>query len=141
MQVTIREPGSAITHFIAWLMAIVAASPLIMKAESSSHIAAAAMIIFMASMILLYGASTAYHSVYVSDKILKIFRKIDRLIGFKQEDRIRRDLNLLFHFQVMHLIRDIAAIAQFPQMQLRPGRIILIILCTIRHNQRRIRQT
>ena len=26
--------------------------------------------------ILLYGASTAYHSVSVSDKILKIFRKI-----------------------------------------------------------------
>ena len=82
MQVTIREPGSAITHFIAWLMAIVAASPLIMKAESSSHIAAAAMIIFMASMILLYGASTAYHSVSVSDKILKIFRKIDHMMIF-----------------------------------------------------------
>lgn len=82
MQVTIREPGSAITHFIAWLMAIVAASPLIMKAESSSHIAAAAMIIFIASMILLYGASTAYHSVSVSDKILKIFRKIDHMMIF-----------------------------------------------------------
>lgn len=82
MQVTIREPGSAITHFIAWLMAIVAASPLIIKAESSSHIAAAAMIIFMASMILLYGASTAYHSVSVSDKILKIFRKIDHMMIF-----------------------------------------------------------
>lgn len=82
MQVTIREPGSAITHFIAWLMAIVAASPLIMKAERSSHIAAAAMIIFMASMILLYGASTAYHSVSVSDKILKIFRKIDHMMIF-----------------------------------------------------------
>lgn len=82
MQVTIREPGSAITHFIAWLMAIVAASPLIIKAESNSHIAAAAMIIFMASMILLYGASTAYHSVSVSDKILKIFRKIDHMMIF-----------------------------------------------------------
>lgn len=82
MQVTIREPGSAITHFIAWLMAIVAASPLIMKAERSSHIAAAAMIIFMTSMILLYGASTAYHSVSVSDKILKIFRKIDHMMIF-----------------------------------------------------------
>lgn len=82
MQVTIREPGSAITHFIAWLLAVVAASPLIVKAWSSSPLAAMAMIIFSASMILLYGASTAYHSVAVSDKVLKIFRKIDHMMIF-----------------------------------------------------------
>ena len=40
------------------------------------------MIIFSASMILLYGASTAYHSVAVSDKVLKIFRKIDHMMIF-----------------------------------------------------------
>lgn len=82
MQVTIREPGSAITHFIAWLLAIIAASPLIIKAASNSSLTAIAMVIFMASMILLYGASTAYHSVAVSDKILKIFRKIDHMMIF-----------------------------------------------------------
>lgn len=82
MQVTIREPGSAITHFIAWLLAIIAASPLIIKAASSSSLTAIAMVIFMASMILLYGASTAYHSVAVSDKVLKIFRKIDHMMIF-----------------------------------------------------------
>lgn len=82
MQLTIREPGSAITHFIAWLLAIIAASPLIVKAWDSSPLTAAAMIIFSASMILLYGASTAYHSVSVSDKVLKIFRKIDHMMIF-----------------------------------------------------------
>lgn len=82
MQVTIREPGSAITHFIGWLLAIVAASPLIVKAWDSSPLAAVAMIIFSGSMILLYGASTAYHSVAVSDKVLKIFRKIDHMMIF-----------------------------------------------------------
>lgn len=82
MQVTIREPGSAITHFIAWLLAIIAASPLIIKAAGNSPTATIAMIIFMASMILLYGASTAYHSVAVSDKVLKIFRKIDHMMIF-----------------------------------------------------------
>lgn len=82
MQVTIREPGSAITHFIAWLLAIIAASPLIIKAARSSALTAIAMVIFMASMILLYGASTAYHSVAVSDKVLKIFRKIDHMMIF-----------------------------------------------------------
>lgn len=82
MQVTIREPGSAITHFIAWLLAVIAATPLIIKAANSSPTAAVAMIIFMVSMILLYGASTAYHSVTVSDKVLKIFRKIDHMMIF-----------------------------------------------------------
>lgn len=82
MQITIREPGSAITHFIAWLLAIIAASPLIIKAASSSPTTVVAMIIFMASMILLYGASTAYHSVTVSDRLLKIFRKIDHMMIF-----------------------------------------------------------
>ena len=82
MQVTIGETGSAITHFIAWLLAVIAASPLIIKAAGNSPTATIAMIIFMASMILLYGASTAYHSVAVSDKVLKIFRKIDHMMIF-----------------------------------------------------------
>lgn len=82
MQLTIREPGSAITHFIAWLLAVIAALPLILKATDTSPMATAAMVIFMASMILLYGASTAYHSVSVSDKVLEIFRKIDHMMIF-----------------------------------------------------------
>ena len=36
MQLTIREPGSAITHFIGCLMALIAASPLLMKAHGNS---------------------------------------------------------------------------------------------------------
>ncbi len=82
MQVTIREPGSAITHFIAWLMAVMAASPLIVKAGAASTLAAVAMLIFSASMILLYGASTAYHCAAVSDKVLKKFRKLDHMMIF-----------------------------------------------------------
>ena len=38
-----RDPGSAITHFIAWLLAVIAASPLIVKAWDSSSLAAMAM--------------------------------------------------------------------------------------------------
>lgn len=80
MQLTIREPGSAITHFIGWLMAVTAATPLLMKAKPGAN--TIAMAIFAGSMILLYGASTLYHSVTVSDKILKIFRKIDHIMIF-----------------------------------------------------------
>lgn len=36
MQITIREPGSAFTHFAAMLMAVAAAVPLLVKAGLSS---------------------------------------------------------------------------------------------------------
>lgn len=83
MQITIREPGSAITHFIGMLMAVVAAMPLLAKAGLSGSVAAVeAMMIFMGSMVLLYGASALYHSVVVPDKILKVFRKLDHMMIF-----------------------------------------------------------
>lgn len=78
MHITIREPGSALTHFIACVMAAVAASPLILKA--STETAAIALAIFAVSMILLYGASALYHSVNVTGKELSVFRKIDHMM-------------------------------------------------------------
>jgi len=83
MQITIREPGSAITHFIAMMMALVAAVPLLVKAAGSSNqICLTAMTVFMLSMVLLYGASATYHSINVSGRILKIFRKVDHMMIF-----------------------------------------------------------
>lgn len=83
MQITIREPGSAITHLIAMLLAMVAAAPLLVKAVVSDNTnSEIAMSIFIISMILLYGASATYHSLNVSDKIIKIFRKIDHMMIF-----------------------------------------------------------
>ena len=80
MQLTIREPGSAITHFIACLMTAIAASPLLIKAQNG--VTTIALTIFCISMILLYGASTLYHSVNVTGKVLRIFRKIDHMMIF-----------------------------------------------------------
>jgi hemolysin III len=83
MQITIREPGSAITHFIGMMMAVFAAVPLLIKAAAASGSAAfTAMAVFMLSMILLYGASATYHSLTVSDKVLRVFRKIDHMMIF-----------------------------------------------------------
>ncbi len=83
MELTIREPASALTHFIAMLLAIIASIPLLIKAETASGTQCLiAMGVFMCSMILLYGASTMYHSVSVSGKILNIFRKIDHMMIF-----------------------------------------------------------
>ncbi|MBQ6843367.1 MAG: hemolysin III family protein [Agathobacter sp.] len=83
MKITIREPGSAITHYIAMMMALVAAVPLLIKATASQDIKhVIAMLIFIISMILLYGASTLYHSVNLTGNALKIFKKIDHMMIF-----------------------------------------------------------
>lgn len=83
MQITIREPGSAITHFIGMMMAVLAAMPLLAKAGMTGSIATVvAMMIFATSMVSLYGASALYHSVNASGKVLKIFKKIDHMMIF-----------------------------------------------------------
>ena len=82
MTLSIREPGSAITHFIGMVLALLAGFPLISKASYYSSDCVAAMFVFIFSMILLYAASTIYHSVNLSDKIIKVFRKIDHMMIF-----------------------------------------------------------
>ena len=83
MQITIREPGSALTHFIAMLLAAFAASPLLTKAALyASRESIIALSIFCVSMILLYGASATYHSLNLSGRPLRIFRKIDHMMIF-----------------------------------------------------------
>lgn len=83
MQITIREPGSAITHFIGMMLAVFAAVPLLAKAGATSGgRSLTALTVFMASMILLYGASTMYHSVNLAGKRLRIFQKLDHMMIF-----------------------------------------------------------
>ena len=79
----IKEPGSAITHFIGMFMAAAAAAPLIIKAVGSidkGHITAS--VIFIVSMILLYGASTTYHTFDISEKVNKVLKKLDHAMIF-----------------------------------------------------------
>ena len=79
----IKDPGSAITHFIAMALAIIAAVPLLMKAaREPDHIHVVALAIFIVSMILLYAPSTTYHTLDISPKINKILRKIDHMMIF-----------------------------------------------------------
>ena len=83
MKLKIREPGSAITHYIGMLLSLFAAVPLLVKAKTCGMPEAlTAMGIFMLAMVLLYGASTLYHSLNVKDKILKVFKKIDHMMIF-----------------------------------------------------------
>ena len=83
MNITIREPGSALTHFIAMLLALCAAVPLLVRAAVHSGVKSlTAMTVFMISMVLLYAASTIYHSVNCSGRILRFFRKMDHMMIF-----------------------------------------------------------
>ena len=83
MNITIREPGSALTHFIAMLLALCAAVPLLVRAAVHSGVKSlTAMTVFMIIMVLLYAVSTIYHSVNCSGRILRIFRKMDHMMIF-----------------------------------------------------------
>ena len=83
MNITIREPGSALTHFIAMLLDLCAAVPLLVRAAVHSGVKSlTAMTVFMISMVLLYAASTIYHSVNCSGRVLRIFRKMDHMMIF-----------------------------------------------------------
>ncbi len=83
MQITIREPGSALTHFIAMILAVFASIPLLIKSGLQGGTNCfIAMAVFMASMILLYGASAIYHSVNLTGDALKIFKKVDHMMIF-----------------------------------------------------------
>ena len=77
----IKEPGSAITHFIGMLMAIFAAVPLLIKAaHEPSRIYVISLAVYSASMILLYAASTTYHTFDISVKINTILKKWDHMM-------------------------------------------------------------
>ncbi len=78
-----KDPGSAITHFIGMLMAVFAALPLLFKASKAPDpIHFISLGIFALSMILLYTASTVYHTFDLSDKINRRLKKFDHMMIF-----------------------------------------------------------
>ncbi len=83
MKLKVKDPGSALTHFIAMILALAASVPLIAKAArtpGSTHVLA--LTVFITSMILLYAASTIYHTLDISPKVNQILRKVDHMMIF-----------------------------------------------------------
>lgn len=79
----LKEPGSAITHFIGMLMAIFAAVPLLIKAANAPNkVYMISAVVFIVSMILLYAASTTYHSLDLSERTNTILKKLDHMMIF-----------------------------------------------------------
>lgn len=79
----LKEPGSAITHFIGMMMAAFAAVPLLLKSltdPNEVHIISLA--VFIVSMVLLYAASTLYHSLNLSERANRILKKLDHMMIF-----------------------------------------------------------
>ncbi len=77
----VKDPGSAVTHFIGMLMAMFAATPLLIKAaREPDRIHVISLAVFIVSMILLYAASTTYHTLDISERVNKVLRKIDHMM-------------------------------------------------------------
>ena len=77
-QMIIKDPGSSITHFIGMLCAIAGLFPLILKAASyGTTVSVVSMTVFMVSMILLYAASTTYHTFDISSNVNIVLKRLD----------------------------------------------------------------
>lgn len=83
MKFKLKDPGSAITHFIGWLMAVFAAFPLIIRAcKAPDPVHVVSLAIFIGSMILLYAASTIYHSLNINETVNRRLKKLDHMMIF-----------------------------------------------------------
>ena len=78
MNIKVKDPGSALTHFIGMVAAAACTMPLLYKAFTEKGIlSGTSCAIFMVSMILLYTASTVYHTFDISVKVNRILKKLD----------------------------------------------------------------
>ena len=81
---TVKDPISALTHFIGFCLAVLA-TPLMLISASSSSVSTGGQIslsIFMISMIFLYGASSAYHTFNLGERGTKVLKTIDHMMIF-----------------------------------------------------------
>lgn len=80
----VKDPMSALSHFIGFLGAIIL-TPILMIHVSEKGAELSTLIsltVFMMSMILLYGASTSYHSFNISPIANKVLKRIDHMSIF-----------------------------------------------------------
>lgn len=84
MEKYVREPINGLTHCIAAVLSIFALIAMLVKAYviGSSKITFGSVLFFGVSMILLYSASTTYHWVKASDKVIKGLKRLDHAMIF-----------------------------------------------------------
>ncbi len=83
-QFQVKDPGSALTHFIAMAAAILFTAPLLLHAagHEAGTGALTSLAVFMVSMILLYAASTAYHTFALTERGNRLLKKLDHMMIF-----------------------------------------------------------
>lgn len=78
---TMKDPGSAITHLIGLVLSIIGATPLLIKAtRKPTPIYIIACAIYLMGLILLYAASSAYHSFDICAKVNRRLKKFDHMM-------------------------------------------------------------
>ena len=76
----IKDPGSAITHFIGSAMALILAAPLLIRASYTHEMTTViSLAVFIASMFVLYTASTVYHTFDINKKVNLRLKKFDHM--------------------------------------------------------------
>ena len=80
----VKDPGSAATHFIGFVAAVLITPVLLVHAAGNGAdlMTMIGMSVFMLSMILLYGASTSYHSFDISEKANLRLKRMDHMMIF-----------------------------------------------------------
>lgn len=79
----LKDPASSISHLIGTIMAVFAAFPLVVKAQTTGGWKESlSMLVFSTTLILLYLASTLYHGVISTEKIERRLKKFDHMMVY-----------------------------------------------------------
>jgi len=80
----LREPINGFTHLAGAVLSFIGLLALVIKTSlaNPSALSLTAVIIFGISMILLYTASTVYHLVISSDRVISWLRRLDHSMIF-----------------------------------------------------------
>lgn len=79
----IKDPASAITHFIGAIFSLGASAPLLIKAaQTGNPVSVIAMAIYAFSLAALYLASTAYHTIPAGHRFEATLKKLDHMMIF-----------------------------------------------------------
>lgn len=84
MNAYIREPVNAFTHLGGAILSFIALLAMLVKVSVNmpSFATITAVILFGLGMMILYAASTVYHSVIASERTIYFFRKLDHSMIF-----------------------------------------------------------
>jgi len=80
----VKDPMSSLTHFIGFILSILFTPIILIHAFSTGHSISdlIAISIFMISMILLYGASSSYHTFLSTGKTALNLKRLDHMMIF-----------------------------------------------------------